>query len=126
LSIDEDQCEKKMASRSRFAGQQATRKFTDRNEPFAVFEMARKRVGVDNRRLIFFYGVGGQGKSRLLQELHAKVAAEQPLLAISGNVDLQDVRHRTPDQALLQIRKTLARSAFNASIRMRFDAFDLA
>ena len=43
--------------------------FTDREQPFSVFETARNAIDADRPKLLTFYGIGGQGKSALCDAL---------------------------------------------------------
>ncbi len=93
--------------------QQAIKKFTDRVEPFKVFNQWRDGIasGKIDRKVIVFYGVGGIGKSRLISELMAtldkrnKNANELTVNVIFAGMDIHE--YNSPAAVLLGLRKQI-------------------
>ena len=92
----------------------ANRAFTDREEATARFRHAFDgRQPRDAYRVLNWYGVGGEGKSRLSEELMTladAIAADAPAghQVARARVNLQHTRLRRTDEALLAIRLQLA------------------
>ena len=72
----------------------AVRKFTDRDEPRAafnrIFEDAQRHT--DEFNVLMFYGIGGFGKTRLINELSKQIDKYN-----SDNEDLNKIAHVTYD-----------------------------
>jgi hypothetical protein len=100
----------------------AQRRFTDRQEPKKVFEDALNTPqNVDEHRVRVWYGVGGQGKTALMNECYglAHSQQQQPPLK-TARLDFKSGKDRDPIDALVKIRRELH------SRRLAFPRFDLA
>lgn len=98
---------------------EAQRVFTDREEPMSLFEKAfitEQERG--DHRVLCWYGVGGQGKSSLHNEMRRRVIGN-PDVALAG-LNFDTSRHRHPEEALLKLRADFA------SAGLAFPTFDLA
>jgi Mrp family chromosome partitioning ATPase len=80
----------------------ATRLFTDREQPVVrflpVFEIPPPP---DAHRVLVFYGVGGEGKTRLVQHLRELLARDHAGRAGWATVNFGDAAMRRPAEALL-------------------------
>ena len=86
---------------------EARRVFTDRTEPMALFDRAfaaPQKPG--DHRVITWYGVGGQGKTRLHNEIRARLAKNKKV-ALAG-LDFHGPSHRRLENAMLKLRGDLA------------------
>lgn len=96
----------------------ARRVFTDRIEPIALFERAlvapQER---DHHRVICWHGVGGQGKTRLRQEICRRTANQKNVALAS--LDFDEPRNLKLVNAMLKLRGDLAGRGLS------FPAFDL-
>ena len=105
----------------------ATRAFTDREDAKALFLRAFDGSQPRNRqRVLHWHGVGGEGKSRLSNELLAWAdalgeSANGGAQVARARIDFQEDGLRRPDAALLAIRLQLAKG-FGAV----FPCFDTA
>ena len=98
---------------------EAQRVFTDREEPVALFERAFTEAQErDDHRVICWHGVGGQGKSRLHDEIRRRIAGN-PDVALAG-IDFDVPRHRRLEDSMLKLRGDLAGRGLS------FPTFDLA
>ncbi|TGD41221.1 hypothetical protein EEB11_19310, partial [Pseudotabrizicola sediminis] len=99
----------------------ATRQFTDRDDERNLFlGVLRERQALDTYRVLSWYGVGGQGKSALSREF-MRLAAEQGDKVAAARINLDDLKMRRVEDALLSIRLQLSQSFGH-----RFGAFDTA
>src|ERR1039457_261325 len=101
------------ASGSRF---HANRVFTDREVPIATVLSALRACHVDGSAIIWYYGVGGIGKTRLHRELIAmlrEIADER--LAIAP-LDLSTPDLCLADQGLMYLRRSLPYSCHTFDI----------
>lgn len=98
---------------------EAERVFTDRKEPIARF---RKALGQpqsrDQYRVLVWYGVGGQGKSRLCKEMQQHLE-ERDSVAIAS-LDFENPEDQQPVRALLKLCGDLRKFG------LQFPTFDLA
>ncbi|WMT50533.1 MAG: tetratricopeptide repeat protein [Ferroplasma sp.] len=93
--------------------QQAIKKFTDRIEPFRVFNMWLDEItsGKIKRKALVYYGVGGIGKSRLLSELMATVDERNresdghTVTILFAGMDVHE--YNSPSAVLLGLRKQI-------------------
>lgn len=93
----------------------ALRIFTDREEFQEAFWKRFKALNEDEQSVLYFYGVGGIGKSALLAELqrqlrqlpHQKHPPSHKREVSYGWVNFQIPAHRHAPTALLQLRETL-------------------
>lgn len=129
--------------------------FTDRHEPIRVFS-SFLNDNPPHKRILFFHGDGGNGKSLLLRFLRKnyakRLSAENweyirnktgeefawhlenaagaepvPLAALDfGMKPVGEDRPREPFSALLMLRRALAHSAREANRRLRFPLYDFA
>ena len=103
----------------------ATRAFTDREGPRKLFTGAVSQNPTNETyQLLTFYGVGGQGKSRLCNKFidmmgEEEAKSEQPLSWAKVNFELGN--HRRIDNALLELRLKLRETG-----KLSFPAFDFA
>jgi tetratricopeptide (TPR) repeat protein len=93
--------------------QQAIKKFTDRIEPFRVFNQWLDAIagGKIDRKAIVYYGVGGIGKSRLISELMATVDKRNKdsngltINVLFAGMDIHE--YNSPAAVLLGLRKQI-------------------
>ena len=93
--------------------QQAIKKFTDRIEPFRVFNLWLDAIasGKIDRKALVYYGVGGIGKSRLISELmdtvdkRNKEAIEPTVNILFAGMDIHE--YNSPATVLLGLRKQI-------------------
>lgn len=106
-----------MTSIERFV-EVATRTFTDRQQPRALFEESVKNR--TTTKIISYYGIGGIGKSRLLTVLQQELQGyiEKPIYV---TVDFEESSFRNIGEFLNVLKFQLL-----AKERMDFYAFDLA
>ena len=89
----------------------ATRQFTDREQYLEAFEHAAAAALGAGPRVLAFYGVGGIGKTSLLNELRRRLK-ESPGPPAHAGLDLRDGENRLPASA-----NTAVRVAFLALLR---------
>ncbi|HEX2095280.1 MAG TPA: tetratricopeptide repeat protein [Longimicrobiaceae bacterium] len=99
---------------------QASRPFTDRDEFIAAFDAARRGIPRDRHHVLVYYGVGGIGKTALLQELRRRLREDAPWVAHAG-LDLRDASARLPAAALVRLR-----AALRDGYGVPFPTFDIA
>ena len=110
----------------RFLRPRAQAEFTDRETPLEIFTTAIDRLAskpVDappSCEILQFYGIGGIGKSRLLEQCHSTLN-ESHLEFIRAQVDFDDSSVREPHRALLRIRHTAV-----GKKRINFRVFDFS
>ncbi|NOT26771.1 MAG: tetratricopeptide repeat protein [Acidobacteria bacterium] len=100
----------------------ASRKFTDRDEPKALFRHALETLHPSRCRVIVWYGVGGQGKTALRNEFERLVSSHVELghpVALSV-LDFDRPLLRSPIEGMLHLRFELAAAG------MKFPTFDIA
>jgi tetratricopeptide (TPR) repeat protein len=100
----------------------ASRKFTDRDEPKALFRHALESLHPDRCRVLVWYGVGGQGKTALRNEFERLVSSHEVLghpVALSV-LDFDRPLLRNPIEAMLHLRFELAAAG------LKFPTFDIA
>ena len=91
--------------------QNAIKKFTDRIEPFKVFNQWLDAIedGKIGRKTIVYYGVGGIGKTRLISELMAtvdrrnKIPGSPTINILFAGMDIHE--YNSPAAVLLGLRK---------------------
>lgn len=93
------------------------RRFFDREELLAVYREELSGVSADQPRVLNVVGVGGIGKSRLLQELRDRTPAPGHRTA---RLDLQVPAHRQQEDALAVLRMEFGAQG------VKFDRFDIA
>ena len=105
---------------------QAQRVFTDREHPISLFKAAFDgSQGIDDYKVIGWYGAGGQGKTALAREIK-RLATEQLPAELStvkfafAKVDLETAKYRLAIDALYSIRLQLGQT-----FGSRFPCFDL-
>ncbi|UVK56707.1 tetratricopeptide repeat protein [Mesorhizobium sp. AR02] len=101
----------------------ANRIFVDRKLPQQVFEKAAFTIPADRSIVRVFYGIGGQGKTALCQELWRRSdPAVEPSYAFlrRAELDLHGRQKDDPDLLLVWIRNGFAEAGVNLA------AFDLA
>ena len=96
----------------------ATRQFTDRQKPRALFEDSIKKL--DQTKLISYYGIGGIGKTRLLSVLKSE-AQEHVLNPLCISVDFEESYFRNIGEFLNTLKFQII-----AQEKIDFYAFDLA
>jgi tetratricopeptide (TPR) repeat protein len=97
----------------------AQRMFTDRRDAVAAFRRSLLELSDAHARVLNFHGVGGIGKSRLLEELHRACVVDGLVLAVTLDFELPDFRHE--DGALSQLRYL-----FRREHKIGFPLFDIA
>ena len=100
----------------------ASRKFTDREEPKALFQNAIETPHQNRCRVLVWYGVGGQGKTALRNEFERLVAShvERDHPVALSVLDFDRPLLRIPTDAMLHLRFELAAAG------MKFPTFDIA
>lgn len=98
----------------------ASRQFTDREQPRQSFQNAVQSLSNDQYKILVFYGVGGIGKSRLLEEL-VSITSSLEELPIKVTIDFREPTHRDPSEALIWFRQQLTQE-----YNIKFTTFDLA
>jgi tetratricopeptide (TPR) repeat protein len=110
----------------KFLKPRAQAAFTNREKPLETFTTAIERVIAAAKpeqascEILQFYGIGGVGKTRLLEQLKSLLAASYPDV-VRAEVDFDDSSVREPHRALLRIRHTAA-----GNKRVNFKVFDFA
>src|SRR5690349_14837812 len=108
----------------------ASRIFTDRDDARAVFLQAvQTGQAREEYRVVNWYGIGGQGKSALCNELQdtlARLQEDHSVLRVYRNfrwgcTNFEDTTMRQLETATLALRLQLARGG-----RMSFPAFDVS
>jgi tetratricopeptide (TPR) repeat protein len=97
----------------------AQREFTDREEFQEAFWNRVSTLHPERQNVLYFYGVGGIGKSALLRELrrqlrdlpHMRRRPTPHKEAAWGFVDFQSPEHRHAPKAMLQLRESLAENS---------------
>jgi len=95
--------------------------FTDREEPFSIFEAARNSIPPDKPKLLIFYGVGGLGKSALCDALIRHIEQEKGLETTYGLLRIDPLNNQQPHEALFDLRFSIEKHS-----RIPFHAFDYA
>jgi hypothetical protein len=100
----------------------ANKIFVDREEPQRIFDEAVRSISRKRTKLVVFYGAGGQGKTRLREELLCKIQAQPTQYGFLryAAVDLTGQRSIDPDRLLVWIRNEFAKAG------VFFHCFDLA
>lgn len=96
----------------------ATRQFTDRQKPRALFEGSIKNL--NQTKCISYYGIGGIGKTRLLAKLKQEAEIHAPN-SLSINVDFEESYFRNIGEFL-----NLLKSQILMQEKVEFFSFDLA
>lgn len=100
----------------------ANKVFTDREKPVALFlDAFDPPPPVDAHRVLVFYGVDGEGKTRLVQHLRERLERDHAGRDGWAAVNFEDAAMRRPAEALLSIRLQLRQTA-----GLPFPAFDTA
>ena len=98
---------------------EANRVFTDREEPIARFKQALGQPqSREQYRVLVWYGVGGQGKSRLCRKMQQHLEEKEVLATASLDFDI--IEDRQPVWALLKLRGDLKKNGLHSP------TFDLA
>ena len=109
-----------------FLRPRAQAEFTDREAPFNIFSKAIERVATTptttqpHCEILQFYGIGGIGKTRLLNEFQSHLD-ESHHEFVRAHIDFDDTSVREPHRALLRIRHTA-----EGKRRINFRVFDFA
>lgn len=99
---------------------EAQKVFTDREKPMERFLKAVSAPQTrEEYRVLTWYGVGGQGKSRLCREMQARLQAKGGIAL--GSLNFDDPAHRRLEDAMLKLRGDLRKSG-----SIHFPTFDLA
>ena len=93
----------------------ALRTFTDREGAQLLFWKQFNQIKSQAQNVLYFYGVGGIGKTALLNELrrqlrglpHARVAPSHLRKVNFGYLDFQDPENRRAPSALFRLRETM-------------------
>ena len=96
------------------------RQFTDRQDVLGAFEAALAGTALNRHSVLSYYGVGGIGKTSLVQEIRRRLREMQPGVA-HAQLDLRSDMNRLPATALLRLR-----SALRNGHGVRFPTFDIA
>ena len=105
---------------------QAQRVFTDREHPIGLFKTAFDgSQGIDDYKVIGWYGIGGQGKTALAREIKRLATEQLPkehesVKCAFAKVDLETAKNRSAIQALLSIRLQLGKT-----FGSKFPCFDV-
>ncbi|MDA7964647.1 tetratricopeptide repeat protein [Ruegeria sp.] len=93
------------------------RDFVGREEPLEDFLHAyRLEQTKDDYRILCWHGVGGQGKTTLLEEMRRRIESSDNTAI--ARLDFKNESHRNPETALLKVRGDFARQGF------KFPTFD--
>lgn len=93
----------------------ASREFTDRDEYLNAFNKALNRENINDNKVLVYYGVGGIGKSSLINKICSKVDSSVEYTIL----DLENRDNKFAEVGLYNLRKY-----FNKKIQ--FPLFDLA
>lgn len=101
----------KFSNRNKF---QAIRKFTNREEPRATFKKAFENLNNNEKipHVLVYYGVGGIGKTKLLNELRKKELVVKNKKRHVVFISLDAFEFNSPIQVLLSIRNQLRKSTY--------------
>ncbi|WP_449540373.1 hypothetical protein [Ferdinandcohnia sp. Marseille-Q9671] len=98
----------------------AVREFTDREEPRKAFRDAFLKKDMNQYKILTYYGVGGIGKTRLLEELFQQVNQLNPS-ALKALIDFKEEKFRLAGEGLIVLREELRKQQ-----TIKFYSFDLA
>ncbi|MEH7388189.1 hypothetical protein V7147_22750 [Bacillus sp. JJ1521] len=98
----------------------AVRQFTDREEPRKAFKDAFLEKANQQYKVLTYYGVGGIGKSRLLNELYHQVD-QMEIGVIKARIDFKEEKFRLAGEGLIVLREQLKKQH-----TINFNTFDLA
>ncbi len=99
----------------------AERFFTNRENYFEAFKNALSNVSKKDYSVLYFYGVGGIGKSRFKRELSKRLKSEgNGEFIVSDSLNFQEAGFRSPNAALYCLYTDLKRS------KISFPAFEIA
>jgi tetratricopeptide (TPR) repeat protein len=100
--------------------QKQRRPFAGRQDLLNTFSTALARPLDGSARVIAFHGVGGIGKTRLLEEMWRQLLEDSSTRAY-GWLDFRDPENRRPTTALARLR-----GAFRRAFDVSFPSFDIA